>query len=225
MRPLSRQEVRSLDRLAIDAYGIPSLVLMENAGRGAAEWLAPHVPNGGRVLILAGPGNNGGDGGVVARHLDLRGLDVTIRWIANPTRLSPDAATQWTILDRAGFDQAAWPDGGDPATLRTLIQNAAWVVDALLGTGLTRAVEEPLLTIIDAINASGHPVLALDLPSGLDADTGSPHGAAVRATATVTFVAPKLGFTQPGANAYTGNVVVAPIGVPRSLLRQLDPTC
>src|SRR5262249_46714856 len=95
---------------------------------------------------------------------------------------------------------------------------AGWVVDGLLGTGLTRPVEGPLRAVIEAINRSGRPVLALDLPSGLDADTGRPQGLAVRATATITFVAPKLGFDQPGAEAYTGAVEVAPIGVPRRLL-------
>lgn len=222
MRALTRDEVRSVDRIAVEEYGIPSLVLMENAGRGAAEWLAPRVEAGGRVVILAGPGNNGGDGGVVARHLDLRGIDVAIRWIAEPSRLSADAAAQWRILERAGFDQAAWPTGGMADALRALLAGASWVVDGLLGTGLTREVSGPLRAVIEAINASGRPVLALDVPSGLDVDTGEPLGLAVRAAATVTFVAEKVGFGRPGAAAYTGEVVVASIGVPGSLLRELE---
>ncbi len=217
VRPLSRDEVRSVDRRAIDDLGMSSLVLMENAGRSAAEWLVSRA-EGGPVLVLCGPGNNGGDGGVLARHLDLESIPVKLIWFADPERLSPDAQAQHTILTRSGFDQEAWPGPIDRPRLDSEIARASWVVDALLGTGLTRPVEGPLRDVIEAVNASRRPVLALDLPSGLDADTGLPQGVAIRALATVTFVATKLGFHQPGARDYTGQVHVAGIGVPRSLL-------
>lgn len=223
LRPLSREEVRSIDARAVEEAGVPTILLMENAGRGAAAWLRDRVaaepePRLLRVLILCGPGNNGGDGGVVARHLDLWGFAVQVVWFADPCRLKGDAATQWSILDRSGLDQTAFAGPPGPDRLAALLAGADWIVDALLGTGLTRPVEGPLRAAIEAINRAGKRVLALDLPSGLDADLGVPLGAAVRANATATFVAPKLGFTAPGARDFTGEVVVVEIGAPRSLL-------
>jgi NAD(P)H-hydrate epimerase len=229
LRPLSREEVRGIDARAAGEVGMPTVILMENAGRGAAEVLVKCLEadtsqdqDAGppRILILCGPGNNGGDGGVAARHLDLWGFPVRVVWFAEPEALRGDAAIQWSILARSEIDQSAWavdPDT-DPARLDALIAGADWVIDALLGTGLTRPVEGTLLHVIEALNGSGKPVLALDLPSGLDADLGVPLGVAVRATATATFVAPKLGFTVPGARDYTGEVTVVDIGAPRPLL-------
>lgn len=220
LRPLSREEVRGLDARAADELALPTLVLMENAGRGAAAWLRDRLTApSARVAILCGPGNNGGDGAVVARHLDAWGFAPQVVWLADPGRLRGDAATQWQILERSGIAQAAWPDDPlDPARLDGLLSGADWIIDALLGTGLTRPVEGPLRAAIEAMNRARRPVLALDLPSGLDTDTGQPLGAAVRATATATFVAPKQGFAKPGAAGYTGEVVVIDIGIPRKLL-------
>jgi NAD(P)H-hydrate epimerase len=244
LRPLSRHEVRRLDVQAAEELALPSLLLMENAGRGAAGWLAELAgamppDSGGRpfspppsaegpglakVLILCGPGNNGGDGGVVARHLDAWGFPVRVVWFARSDQLRGDAAVQWTILERSGVEQSAWFDAHpsdqelEAASIARLLADADWLVDGLLGTGLSRPVEGPLRTVIEAINHSGKPVFALDLPSGLDADTGQPLGVAVRARATATFVAAKLGFTAPGAADYTGEVTVIDIGLPRRLL-------
>ncbi len=220
LRPLSRDEVRGLDARAAEEFALPTLILMENAGRGAAAWLRDRgVAPGTRGVILCGPGNNGGDGGVAARHLDAWGFDVRVVWLAEPDRLRGDAATQWQILARSGIPQSAWStEATTPAALDTLLADADWAIDALLGTGLTRPVTGPLLCAIEALNRSGKPVLALDLPSGLDADTGQPLGAAVRATATATFVAPKLGFSTAGAADFTGEVVVIDIGLPRKIL-------
>ena len=214
-RSLSRAEVRSIDRRAAEAIGMPTALLMENAGRGAAELLRNWKPAPARVLILCGPGNNGGDGGVAARHLDLWGFSVRVVWVADPARLKGDAALQWSILDRAGIDQTARPSA---AGLDPLIADADVVIDALLGTGLTRPVEGALKTAIEAVNSSDRYVISLDLPSGLDADRGVPLGVAVRARLTATFVAPKLGFDAPGAREYTGDVVVVDVGAPRCLL-------
>jgi NAD(P)H-hydrate epimerase len=223
VRPLSRDEVRSIDERAARELSLSTLVLMENAGRGAAALLRDRGPGAsgpGRVLIACGPGNNGGDGGVVARHLDAWGVDVHVVWFARPDQLRGDAAAQHTILDRAGIEQASCTeqDPGGLDRFRALISEVDWVVDGLLGTGLTRPVEGLLHAAIAAMNDSGKPILALDLPSGLDADTGQPLGLAVRARATATFVAPKRGFSSPGAGEFTGEVVVVEIGVPRCLL-------
>ncbi len=217
IRPLSRDEVRSLDRIAIDHYGLPTLVLMENAGRGAADWLRSRLTAKTSVVIACGPGNNGGDGGVVARHLDAWGLPVRVLWFADPTKLAPDAAVQFQIIERSGIDQKLY-ENMTSDELDPFFQGADWLVDALLGTGLTRPVEGRIAEGIEAMNCSGRPILALDLPSGLDTDTGEPLGMAIRAVETVTFVAPKLGFTSKGARDYIGNVHVIEIGLPRRLL-------
>ena len=216
VRPLSRAEVRGIDVRAADELGLPTLVLMENAGRGAADWLRNRVEAPSAVLVACGPGNNGGDGGVVARHLDAWGYRVRVVWVARANELRGDAAVQWHVLDRSGIDQECLEGEAAAGSLR--LAEADWVVDALLGTGLSRPVEGPLAAAIEALNRSRKPILALDLPSGLDADTGRPLGVAVRAEATATFVAPKLGFDAPGAAAYTGEVAVVDIGVPRRLL-------
>ncbi len=223
VRPLSRDEVRGIDARAAEDLGLPTLVLMENAGRGAADWLRGLGVGGStRVLIACGPGNNGGDGGVVARHLDAWEVPVRVVWFAEADHLRGDAATQRDILARSGIDQSYWepgaPDQDEAGRLDALLSGADWVVDGLLGTGLTRDVEGTLRVAIEAMNRSGKPVLALDLPSGLDADTGRPLGAAVRARATATFVAPKLGFAAADAGDFTGEVAVFDIGVPRCLL-------
>ena len=219
LRPLSREEVRSIDVRASQECGMPTIVLMENAGRGAAEVVRDRLAREGsgltRVVVLCGPGNNGGDGAVVVRHLDLWGFAVRVFWIADPSQLKGDAAVQWAILKRAGLDPIEWREG---ALLDAPLAEADVVVDALLGTGLTRPVEGPLRAAIEAVNRAGKPVLALDLPSGLDADEGVPLGVAVRATVTATFVAPKRGFGAAGASDYTGEVVVVDIGAPRRLL-------
>jgi NAD(P)H-hydrate epimerase len=218
IRPLTCAEARSLDERAIEELGLPTLVLMENAGRGAADLLAKRAARRARALILCGPGNNGGDGGVVARFLDAWGFPVRIVWFAHPDRFTADAALQHRVLDRAGLSQEVWDGPVDSDQLAALLSTSDWVVDGLLGTGLTRSVTGPLRTVIEAMNSSGKPILALDVPSGLDADTGEPRGVAVHATLTATFAATKVGFIRPGAGAYTGPVHVIEIGLPRALL-------
>mgnify|MGYP000942304129 CR=1 FL=1 len=213
-RSLTRDEVRAIDVWAAETIGLPTLVLMENAGRGAAEVLLDRIHEDAKVLVLCGPGNNGGDGAVVARHLDLSRRTVSVVWFAKSDRLSPDAATQHRVLKGLGLPQDEWPESTEASVLDELLAEADWVVDGLLGTGLSRPVEGQLRDVIEAINRSGRPVLALDLPSGLDTDRGVPLGTAVRATVTATFVARKVGFDASGAAAFTGEVHVVPIGVP-----------
>lgn len=209
--PLSCAQVRALDRWAIDEIGVPSLLLMENAGRAAAEVLiAQHAT--GLVVICCGKGNNGGDGLVIARHLWNRDIAVRVLLFATPDTLSPDAAVHWRIVQRLGISADACPRVDD-AQLRAELKPADWIVDALFGTGMTGPVREPFDRVIAAINARGARVLAVDIPSGLNGDTGEPTGPTVRADHTVTFVAPKLGFSNPAAAEALGQVHVADIGV------------
>ena len=208
MKALTRQQVREFDRRAVDDFGLPSLVLMENAGRGAAEVLRS-LGVDGRVVVCCGKGNNGGDGFVIARHLANHGVAVKLL-LARPGELSADAAVQWRVVERMRLPAEVLPD---EARLREELADAAWVVDALFGTGLHKPLGPPFDAAVNLINASAARVLAVDVPSGLDADTGRPMGACVRAHHTVTFVAPKVGFAQPGADAWLGRVHVVDIGI------------
>ncbi len=219
---LSRAETRAFDRRAIEYFGIPALVLMENAGRGAADVL--HALGArGPVLILCGKGNNGGDGLVIARHLANRGIRAHSLLFASPDQLSADAAAQWLIVERLQLPAEAWPGPLDEARLSAEIGRAEWVVDALFGTGLTGPMRSPFDRIAELVNAHAARVLAVDVPSGLDADTGQPMGIAVRAQHTVTFVAPKVGFQNPAAAAWLGQVHVADIGLVPHLAQQVRP--
>ena len=221
---LTRDEVRAVDRRAIDEFGMTGLVLMENAGRGAAERLMG-LGIDGLVVVCAGKGNNGGDGFVIARHLELLGCDVRVLLFANPSDLSGDAAANWRILEAAETPRVVL--GCQPALsdIDHALTHADWIVDALLGTGTVGEVREPYRTAITSINRSARKVLAVDLPSGLDCDTGLPIESltdgtdlCVRATQTVTFVARKRGFDNPASQGLTGQVYVVGIGIPKRLL-------
>lgn len=214
--PLTRDQVRDIDRRAWEEYGLSTLVLMENAGRGAAEFLRQR-PIHGPVAICAGKGNNGGDGFVIARWLESFQMPVEVLLFAEPKDLSGDAAANYQILRRAGMAGKVLGMSPKAGEIEAALGLAGLIVDALLGTGARGTVREPCESAIRAINASGKPVLAVDLPSGMDCDTGQPLGLCVRATWTVTFVDRKTGFDAPGAANLTGEVHVAPIGVPRQL--------
>lgn len=227
VRSLTREEVRVVDRRAIDEFGMTGLVLMENAGRGAAEQLLA-LGVDGPVIVCAGKGNNGGDGFVIARHLELLGYDVRVLLFANPSDLSGDAAANWRILEAAETPRVVL--GRQPALsdIDHALSHADWIVDALLGTGTVGEVREPYRTAITAINRSARKVLAVDLPSGLDCDTGEPietladsSAICVRAAHTATFVARKRGFDKPASQAFTGDVHVVGIGVPKKLLDEV----
>lgn len=221
MQPvLSREQVRSFDRRAIEA-GVPGVVLMENAGRGAAEVALTLLEASGasprRVLVLCGGGNNGGDGYVVARRLRTAGIEVEVLSAIPPDGLRGDAllaARAWAAVNSGGL-----PTAPDLPALREALAGVDLVVDALLGTGANRPVSEPLASWIEAVNAAGPRVLALDVPSGLDADTGAVLGVAVRADATVTFAYPKRGLFGSAGHELAGEIFVADIGVPQEAFR------
>ena len=225
---LYRQQSRELDRRAIADYGMTGLVLMENAGRGVAD-LLESLGIAGPVLIVCGRGNNAGDGFVIARHLDLRGYQVRIALCGSRDELTPDAAANYRIIERAGvpitplIDLRAGSRPGDDlaAKLPALVDGVAWIVDALLGTGARGEPRPPLDATIASLNAAGVPILAVDVPSGLDCDTGLAARHTIRATHTATFVAHKIGFTAAGAADYTGQVHVLDIGAPRKLIDEV----
>lgn len=218
---LTRAQVRDVDRRAIADYGLAGIVLMENAGRGAAELLVG-LGIAGRVVICAGKGNNGGDGFVIARHLALHGIETLVLFVGDPSDLAGDAATNYRVLVAANEAPIVLGTNPSAADFDRHFSSADWIVDALLGTGTQGAIREPYLTAIGAINRAKKKVLAVDLPSGMDSDTGQPLGACVRAVHTATFVARKVGFDAPGADRLTGAVHVIGIGVPRRLIEDVS---
>lgn len=214
---LTRTQVRAVDQLAIERYGIPGIVLMENAARAATEvaWRMVDKRPEARVLILCGGGNNGGDGLAMARHLHNRGIDVTIGLSGSPEAYMGDARTNYRIADAMRLPiHPATPD---------LVAAADYdlIVDAIFGTGLKQAPRPPFDVLARAVNDSPSHVLAVDIPSGLDADTGRPLGPCIRASETVTFVAEKIGFAAPDARPYLGTVTVGDIGCPRELIDEV----
>jgi NAD(P)H-hydrate epimerase len=219
---LTREQTRELDRRAIEEFGIPGIVLMENAGRGMAELLRSLGING-LVVICSGKGNNGGDGFVIARHLDNAGVRVHVLLFGDPARLSGDAAINYRILAASGIPIEVLNDPTlDEERLRRQLANADWIVDALFGSGLRGAIQSPFDRIIAAINATGARVFAVDIPGGLDCDTGVPLGVAIRAHHTATVAAMKKGFLEPSAAAWLGQVHLIDMGAPRALFAKMD---
>ena len=221
---MSRDEVRNVDRRAIDEFGLPGVVLMENAGRGCVDWLE-ELGVSGRVVICAGKGNNGGDGFVIARHLENRRHDVRVLLFANPETLRGDAQINYQVIERAQtpirlFDDSL-PKDELEADVNKEFAEADWIIDALLGTGTSGSVREPFPAIINAVNQASARTMAIDLPSGQDCDTGLPvdveNPVVVKADFTASFVARKLGFENPASSAFTGEVRVIDIGVPHSM--------
>ena len=211
IRVFDRDAGHLLDAQATSLYGIPGIVLMENAAAGAAEVAMEMVNHNSHIAILCGPGNNGGDGWAMARHLHNAGHEV---WIASrtPPRKDSDAFTNAAIAEHMGLVIRDAPDRLD---------NVDLIIDAIFGTGLDRDVSGTLLDDIHLINTAGPPVLAVDLPSGMDADTGQPLGVAVRATATATFAGWKKGFLELEALRWTGDIHTIDIGAPLELHERL----
>jgi hydroxyethylthiazole kinase-like uncharacterized protein yjeF len=213
-----RAAARAVDRAAIEKYGIPGVVLMENAARGLADHAMRMLATSGpstHVLIVCGSGNNGGDGYALARHLHNRGKAVLIASLGMPEPTS-DAGVNRAICSQMKLTALDL----DRLTKSDQIASIALIVDAIFGTGLGRDVTGPARSAIEWINSSRRPVLAVDLPSGMDCDTGRPLGACIKATATVTFLGMKQGFLNLDAQKLLGDVIVADIGAPRELLER-----
>jgi NAD(P)H-hydrate epimerase len=217
---LTREQSRLVDRLAVEEFGLSGLVLMENAGRGVAEVLCG-LGIAGPVVICCGKGNNAGDGFVIARHLDVRGHAVRVLIWAEPAELIGDAEVNFQILKKTTVPIEIFGNRCDPQRLAELLTDAAWIVDALLGTGAIGEPRPPLNAVIDQLNAAAAPKLAVDLPSGLDCDTGIAARHTIRAAETCTFVAAKPGFFVTGAEKYVGRLHVLDIGAPRQVIEKI----
>ena len=221
---LSREEMRKFDAHASAAYQVPSLLLMENAGRGAAEVIVRELGlqrgSAARVVLVCGAGNNGGDGFVVARRLLTLGADPRVYLLVKGDGLKGDARNNYlSFVGIGGTVVELGPN--ELSVLGAAIEGARAVVDAVLGTGLAREVSGFLRYAIEFMNGARCPVFALDIPSGIDANTGAVLGVAVRAHTTITFAHPKLGLLTPSGFAHAGKVHTVDIGVPDTGLAQV----
>ncbi len=210
----TREESRDVDRVAIKDLGIVSLVLMENAGRGATDAIVERFGDRfGRVVLVGGPGQNGGDAWVVARRLSLLGHAPTAVLVGQASRLKGDAKANWELLGKLGVDTTELPS--DHASgLVELLSDATLIIDGLFGTGLDRPIKGRYAAAVGAIEDAPAPVVSLDLPSGLDADTGGILGVAPHAELTVTFARLKRGLHQYPGVEYAGEIRVVDIGIP-----------
>ncbi|MCC6749565.1 MAG: NAD(P)H-hydrate dehydratase [Deltaproteobacteria bacterium] len=218
MRVCTAAQMRELDRRTIEEYGVPSLVLMECAGRGVADLIRrERGASGQRVVVLCGAGNNGGDGFVAARHLASAGAQVTTYLVGSADGLTPDARVNLQILERLGADLRTIAAPEELDAEETIFASATVIVDALLGTGLRSEVRDPARRTIERANRCRALRVAVDIPSGLDADTGAVLGVAFAADHTVTFGYPKVALVSHPGCERVGRLQVVDIGIPRQL--------
>ena len=218
-RAVTAAEMREIDRRTIEEYGIPSYELMEKAGQAVADEAAKlaGVPPK-KILMLAGKGNNGGDGLVAARFLHEKGYDVQVLLFSEGKKLKADPARNFVANAKLGIpcrvvgEHFAWE------TVPEIFQEAEVIVDALFGVGLDKEIREPYLGLIQNVNQLNRKVVSVDIPSGLDSDTGKILGACIKATVTVTMGLPKKGFYEGEGPCLTGRIVVADLGFPKELL-------
>ena len=216
-KALTAREIQSLDRKAIEKYGVPSIVLMENAGRAVADEVLKDLRKIRRpkVCVFCGVGNNAGDGFVIARHLLNQGIGTKIFLIGRPKQLKADAAINYQILQNCKYkiSEISLLAGA----VRKTVEETDIIIDAIFGVGLNRDIVEPSKSIIEVLNHSMKRILAVDVPSGLNATTGKIYGVCIKAYKTVTFSFPKTGFFKNAGPLYIGKLVVADIGIPSKI--------
>ena len=224
MRVLNTQQMREADRQTIDDVGIPSVVLMENAGRQAVAAMEAAFDSlaASKVGVLCGRGNNGGDGFVVARTLAQRGIEAVVYLLGSVADVRGDARTNLEILGRVGLTVVEITNAQEWELHFSEVSECDLIVDAIVGTGFHGPLTGLLETVVADVNGLGVPVVAIDLPTGLSADSHEVDGEAIEASMTVTLAAPKLPLILPPADAYAGDLVIADIGIPGSVLEELD---
>src|SRR3954466_14119412 len=224
MRILNSAQMREADRRTTDDIGIPSLVLMENAGRQAVAAMEAMYSDllDRQVAVLCGRGNNGGDGFVIARTLVQRGVDVAVFLIGSVGDVRGDARTNLDILGRLGVTVVEIADSQAWELHFSEVRDCSLIVDAIFGTGLRAPVSGLIESVIADVNASGITVVSIDLPSGLSADSPEPIGESVQADTTVTLAAPKLPLVLPPGERRAGDIVIADIGLPSGVLDALE---
>ncbi len=223
MKVATAEEMQELDRKAIETYRIPGIVLMENAGRGAADVISNSFPeiHKKKIAIIAGKGNNGGDGFVIARYLLNQGIYVRVYLLTDPKGLRGDAETNFSIFHRMKGEVISVPSSKDYIKVKRDLEKFDILVDGIFGTGLDAEVRGYYREVIDHLNTLQRPIVAIDIPSGLDANTGKPLGTAIRASLTITFGLPKIGHLIPPGLDYVGKKVkVIDIGIPKRLVEE-----
>jgi NAD(P)H-hydrate epimerase len=213
---LTRDQMIEVDRLMIEEYGIQLIQMMENAGRNLAEMayrMLGETIRSKKIAVLCGAGNNGGGGMVAARHLHNRGADVSAMLIGEPIKMKEVPELQWRIIEILGLT-------GEDVNL----EGIDLIIDAMIGYGLTGNPRQPVAAWIQKANASGHPILALDAPSGFNATTGIPGDSCIQAAVTMTLALPKTGLLHPTASSVVGELHLADISVPPDLYQHLDLT-
>ena len=221
MRLAMNHQMQQMDRNAIEFYGIPSIVLMENAGKVVVDEIIKRRDQFQKAVIVCGPGNNGGDGFVIARHLYNLNVPVKVFLVGEVSELNHDAMLNYSILKKLDFQIDEIKDDAGLLTFERWLRPGNLIVDAIFGTGMSRKVEGIYQRTIEAINEMAHRVLSVDLPSGIDGNTGHVLGVAVKADLTVALVIPKVGnFLFPGAD-YNGQVIIKGIGVPDVIIERV----
>ena len=222
---VTANEMQLIDRRTIESFGIPGRILMENAGRGATRFFFKQFSDfkNKRIGVIAGRGNNGGDGFVVARYIAQSGADVKVYLLATSNRVGGDAAANLKLLKPLNIPLIEIPDESSFSAYQSEMEDCDIWIDAILGTGLKSDVKGYFQTVIDFINALNQPVFAVDIPSGLNSDTGKPCGTCIRASATATFGFAKPGhMIHPGAG-YTGALEIVDIGIPPYIVQTVAP--
>ncbi len=224
MRILNTQQMREADRQTIDDIGLPSIVLMENAGRQAVAAMEAAFEDlaTSKVAVLCGRGNNGGDGFVVARTLAQRGIEATVFLLGSVADVRGDARVNLEILGRVGLTVVEITSGQEWELHFSEISECDLIVDAIVGTGFHGPLTGLLETVVADVNGLGVPVVAIDLPTGVSADSHELEGEAIEATMTVTLAAPKIPLILPPADAYGGDLVIADIGIPAAVIDELE---
>ncbi|HBE66856.1 MAG TPA: NAD(P)H-hydrate epimerase [Planctomycetaceae bacterium] len=221
---LSTKAIRQIDQIAVSQYGMNSLVLMENAALGCVEWMEAHVSekdrSPGDITILCGRGNNGGDGLAIARHLRVRGWNCHVWVAADPQKLSPDAQHNYNVLTCQDEHFATIPPA-DLVTVEQRLATSTVILDCLLGTGATGAPRAPFDRLIQSANASSANRIAIDVPTGVDSETGDVAGVAFAADTTLSFVARKPAMAMEEVRHRFGKVVILPIGIPAALIKRV----
>jgi len=222
MRVVTSEEMQQLDQTTIKDIGIPGVVLMENAGLKVVESIKNILEDvrGKTVTVFAGKGNNGGDGFVVARHLLNMGAEVRVLIFGDPKEIKGDAGVNLGILTAMGHKVHSIMNVNSVNIVKLSMVSTDLVVDAVFGTGFKGAVDEHVGNIIEIINGAGKPVVAVDIPSGLEANTGKAHGPCIRATHTVTFGLPKTGLLVYPGVGYAGELIVADISIPPAVIEK-----
>ena len=223
MKVVTVAEMKDIERAAIEEYGIPGIVLMENAGvevAGQIESILGNLQNK-KISVFAGTGNNGGDGYVVARHLHNQGAKVKVFLIGSKTAVAGDALTNLQIITNMGIDILEVINQHDWDKVKIAMTFTDCLVDALLGTGFTGKLRDHMVQVVECMNKMNKVIIAVDVPTGVDGDTGQIQSVAVKANYTITFALPKQGLLlYPGA-LYVGELYVADIGVPRLLVQNI----